>query len=90
VKRLFYVAAGAGLGVAVVRKLTKAANKFTPSSIAGSAGESFSGLLGSLRGFVDEVRAGMAEREIELHDALVGDQTDDRQHRQQSPNGSRR
>ena len=86
-KRLFYVAAGAGLGVAVVRKLTSAANKFTPSGIAGSAGESFSGLLGSLRGFVDEVRTGMAEREIELHDALAGEQTD---HRQQSPNGSRR
>jgi hypothetical protein len=89
-KRLFYVAAGAGLGVAAVRKLTKAANKFTPSGIAGSAGESLSGLVGSLRGFVDEVRAGMAEREIELHDALVGDQTDDRRHRQQSPNGSGR
>lgn len=90
-KRLFYVAAGAGLGVAVVRKVTKAANraanKFTPSGIAGSASEAFSGVLGSLRGFVDEIRISMAEREIELHDALIGEQSD---LPYQSPNGSHR
>ncbi|MGH8891288.1 MAG: hypothetical protein ACRDV3_16195 [Acidothermaceae bacterium] len=86
-KRLFYLAAGAGVGVAVVRKVTKAANKFTPSGIAGSASESVSGVLGSLRGFVDEIRISMAEREIELHDALIGDQPD---HRPQTPKGSRR
>lgn len=86
-KRLFYLAAGAGLGVAAVRKLTKAANKLTPSGIAGSASESFSGLFGSVRGFVDEVRISMAEREIELHDALIGEQPDPRH---QSPNGSQR
>ena len=73
-KRLFYLAIGAGLGVAAVRKLTKAANKLTPANLAGSAGESLSGLVGSVRAFVDDVRIGMAERETELHDALTGEQ----------------
>jgi Family of unknown function (DUF6167) len=77
VKRLFYLAAGAGLGVAAVRKLRKAASKLTPSGLAGSAGESLSGLFGSARGFLDDVRAGMAERETELHEALTGEATTD-------------
>jgi len=73
-RRLFYLAVGAGLGVAAVRKLSKAASKLTPSGLAGSAGESVTGLARSVRGFVDDVRSGMAEREIELRDALTGDE----------------
>ena len=69
-KRLFYLAIGAGVGVAAVRRVTRAASKLTPSGLAGSAGGAISGVRGSIRGFIDDVRIGMAEREIELNDAL--------------------
>ncbi len=74
-RRLFYLAIGVGSGVAAVRKVTKTAQKFTPSGVAGSARESVSGLTDSLRAFVDEVRVNMAEREIQLHEALTGDES---------------
>jgi hypothetical protein len=72
-RRLFYLAVGVGIGIAAVRKATKAAQKFTPSGVAGSARSSASGLFDSSRAFIDEVRVNMAEREIQLHEALSGD-----------------
>jgi hypothetical protein len=75
VKRLFYIAVGAGVGVAAVRKATKTAEKFTPAGLAGSARESVSGLGGTVKAFLDDVRANMAVREAELHDALQGEPT---------------
>ena len=72
-RRLFYLAVGAGVGVAAVKRISRAAQKLTPSGLAGSAGGAISGVGGSVRGFFDEVRFGMAEREIELHEALVGE-----------------
>jgi len=65
-KRVFWIALGATAGVLVVRKLTKTAHSYTPDGLA----ERAQGLGASLRYFADEVRAGMAEREIELRDAL--------------------
>ena len=50
----------------VVRKITKTAQAFTPAGLADSAG----GIGDSIRYFADQVRAGMAEREAELRDAL--------------------
>jgi Family of unknown function (DUF6167) len=73
VKRLFYLAVGAGVGIAVVRKATRTAKKLTPAGLAGSAGGAISGVRGSLRGFFDDIKMGMAEREIELHEALAGE-----------------
>ncbi len=72
-RRLFYLAVDVGIGIAVVRKATKTAQKFTPSGVAGSARSSASGLFDSARAFIDEVRVNMAEREIQLHEALTGD-----------------
>jgi hypothetical protein len=66
VKRVFYVALGATVGILVVRKVQKTAKSYTPAGL----GDRASGLGSSLRYFADEVRAGMAEREIELRDAL--------------------
>ena len=60
------MAVGATVGVLVVRKVSKAAQAYTPSGLAASA----AGLGDSLRYFADQVRAGMAERELELRDAL--------------------
>jgi hypothetical protein len=65
-KRVFWIALGATAGVLVVRKLQKTARAYTPAGVADRA----QGLGSSLRYFADEVRAGMAEREIELRDAL--------------------
>jgi hypothetical protein len=72
-KRLFYLAVGAGVGVAAFRRASRAARKLTPAGLAGSAGGAVSGLRGSIRNFVDDVRVGMVEREAELHEALAGD-----------------
>jgi Family of unknown function (DUF6167) len=72
-KRLFYLAVGVGIGVAAVRKASRAAQKLTPSGLAGSAGDAVSGVGGAVRTFVNDVRANMAERELQLHEALTGD-----------------
>jgi hypothetical protein len=65
-RRIFWVAVGATVGVLVVRKVQQVARSYTPAGLADRAG----GLGASIRYFADEVRAGMAEREIELRDAL--------------------
>lgn len=84
-RRLFYLAVGVGIGVAAVRKATqvasRAAQKFTPSGVAGSARSSASGLFDSARAFIDDVRVSMAEREVKLHEALTGDDANRERHR---------
>lgn len=72
-KRLFYLAVGAGVGVAAFRRASKAARKLTPAGLADTAGGALGGVRGSIRSFVDDVRVGMVEREAELHDALSGE-----------------
>jgi hypothetical protein len=62
-RRIFYIALGATVGVLVVRRLTAAAESLQPDNVARR-------LASSLTGFVDDVRAGMAEREGELRSAL--------------------
>jgi hypothetical protein len=81
-RRVFWIALGATAGVLVVRKLGKTARSYTPAGLADRAG----GLGANLRYFADEVRAGMAEREIELRDALGIDEESEAP--DQSPNGS--
>jgi hypothetical protein len=70
-KRLLWLGVGLAVGAIVVRKLTRKANEFTPSGIASSLSESAGGLVESLRSFVDDVRAGMAEREQQIHEAFA-------------------
>jgi hypothetical protein len=65
-RRLFWVAVGAAAGVYAVRKVQKTLHAYSPSGLAQRAG----GLGDSLRGFADDVRLGMAEREAELREAL--------------------
>ncbi len=65
-RRIFWVTLGASAGVLVVRRLTAAANRYTPEAVARRA----SGLGDRLAAFSAEVRAGMAEREAELRDSL--------------------
>jgi hypothetical protein len=69
-RRLFWVGFGATLGVLVVRKVTKAAQAYTPSGMAQGLSGGLSDLVGGLRELADVVREGMAEREAELRHAL--------------------
>ena len=65
-RRLFYVALGATAGVLIVRRVTAAANKWTPEGIAAqanTAGERLAVWWGEVQHFA-------AEREAELREAL--------------------
>jgi hypothetical protein len=70
-RRLFWLGIGLAVGALVVRAVSKKAQQFTPSGIAGSARESAVGVLDSVRSFVDDVRDGMAEREAEINAAFA-------------------
>lgn len=65
-RRLFWVAVGAAAGVYAVRKVQKTLHAYSPSGLAARA----DGVGGTVRAFAGEVRAGMAEREAELREAL--------------------
>ena len=65
-RRVFWAALGATAGVLVVRRLTRTAESFTPQGLAGAVASVGDGM----RVFAEEVRAGMAEREVELRQAL--------------------
>lgn len=69
-RRLLWLGIGLAVGALVVRKVTRAAQAYTPSGIATSLTESAGGLVESLRGFVEDVRDGMAEREQEIQRAF--------------------
>ena len=69
-RRLFYIALGATAGVLIVRKLTETANKLTPSGMSQGVVGALGGLGDAIRGFGEEIRLGMAEREEELRDGL--------------------
>ena len=81
-RRVFWIALGATAGVLVARKLSKTAHAYTPAGVADRG----QGLAASLRYFADEVRAGMAEREIELREALGIDEAPEAA--DLSPNGA--
>jgi hypothetical protein len=66
VKRLFWLALGAVVGVLVVRRLTAAVDTLTPAGLADSLGD----LGEAVRDFAADVRVGMAHREAELRAAL--------------------
>lgn len=69
-RRMFWLALGATAGVLVVRKVTKAAESYTPEGMA----RGLSSLGDGLREMASVVREGMAEREAELRLALGVDE----------------
>lgn len=69
-RRLFYLAAGAAIGVASMRRITRAARAYTPEALGGRAVD----LGEAVRGFAADVRAGMSERENDLRQALKLDE----------------
>ena len=70
-RRLLWLGIGLAVGALVVRAVTKKAQAFTPQGIAASARNSAVGVAATVRGFVDDVRDGMAEREAEIHAAFA-------------------
>ena len=69
-RRFFWFAIGAGVAVFVFVKIRQYLKKARPEAIGQRVAESASGISESARGFVDRVRAGMAERETELRETL--------------------
>jgi hypothetical protein len=69
-RRLLWLGVGLAIGALVVRAVNKKVQAFTPTGIAGSVQQSAVGVRDSVRSFVDDVRAGMAEREAEIHAAF--------------------
>jgi hypothetical protein len=70
VRRLFWVAVGATAGVLVVRRVNKITRRLSIRDTDGSAATPLGGISQAVREFVDDVKAGMAERDIELRHAL--------------------
>jgi hypothetical protein len=69
-RRLFWFAIGAGVAVFVLGKIRGYVKKTSPDAIGRRVAESASGVSQSAQGFVDRLRAGMAERETELRESL--------------------
>jgi hypothetical protein len=67
VRRLFWVAIGATAGVLVVRRINKITRKLSPGNGGPAA---LGGISQAVREFVDDVKVGMAERDLELRHAL--------------------
>ena len=65
-RRVFWVAVGAAVGVYAVRKVQKTMHAYSATGLAERAG----GVGDTVKAFADQVRSGMAEREAELRDAL--------------------
>jgi hypothetical protein len=76
-RRVFYLALGATVGVLVVRKLSAAAARMTPAGLQGSLAGALNNLGDGVREFAEAVREAMAEREVELRDALGLDGSND-------------
>lgn len=73
-KRLFWLGLGVAAGVALTRKVNATTRKLTPVGAAENAGDAIRELAEAVGSFGADVRAGMAERERELH-ATVAERT---------------
>ena len=62
---------GIAAGVALNRKANAAARRFTPAGVAENASDAIRELAEAIGSFGADVRAGMAERERELHAAVA-------------------
>jgi hypothetical protein len=70
-KRVLWLGIGLAVGALVFRAISKKAATFTPGGLAGSVRDTASGLVDSVRSFVEDIRDGMAEREAEIHAAFT-------------------
>jgi hypothetical protein len=68
--RLFWLGFGVAAGVALSRKMREKARLATPAGIAQNVSDAMRELAGAVGAFGADVRAGMTEREKELHDVV--------------------
>ena len=69
-RRIFWMAVGAGATVWTINKANRVARSLTPGSLADSAANGAAELGEAARSFAAEVRAGMLQRELELNREL--------------------
>jgi hypothetical protein len=70
IRRILWFLLGAGVAIFISIKIRQYLKKARPEAIGQRVADSASGISDSARGFVDRVRAGMAERETELRETL--------------------
>ena len=70
-KRIFWFGVGVAAGVAANRRAAAAARRMTPAGAVENVGYAVRELAAAVGSFGAEVRAGMAEREAELHDTVA-------------------
>ncbi len=76
-RRVFWMAVGAGGTLYLTRKVGRARAAARDAATPAAIGRGFASLGDSLRRFTEEVRAGMTEREDELRQALGLDDAED-------------
>ncbi|WP_327292087.1 DUF6167 family protein [Streptomyces sp. NBC_01198] len=69
-RRMFWFLTGAATGVWATTKVNRALRRLSPESLAATAADRALETGARLRTFAHDVKAGMAQREGELHDAL--------------------
>jgi hypothetical protein len=69
-RRLLWFLIGAGVAIFVYIKIRNYLRKVRPEVIGQRVADSAGSVSESARGFVDRLRAGMAERETELRETL--------------------
>ncbi|HEY6810217.1 MAG TPA: DUF6167 family protein, partial [Propionibacteriaceae bacterium] len=67
---LIWFVIGAGVAVFAYTKIRQYMKKASPDAIGQRVADTASGISDSARGFVDRIRAGLAERETELRETL--------------------
>ncbi|MEV7020969.1 DUF6167 family protein [Kitasatospora sp. NPDC093558] len=70
VRRIFWMAVGAGATVWAMNKANEAVHRLTPDSLSGTAARGALHLGDLAKQFAKDVKAGMAEREDQLRDDL--------------------
>jgi hypothetical protein len=77
IKRVFWVALGASVGILVVTKASKTLRKFSPAGLADSATGVPGRIGGAWSDLTEDIRSAAAEREFELYRALGMDVPED-------------
>ncbi|MGH3928675.1 MAG: hypothetical protein ACRDTF_01705 [Pseudonocardiaceae bacterium] len=71
-KRMIWFGLGVAAGVAASRKVSSAVHRLTPAGAAENVGDAVRELAAAVGSFGADVRAGMAEREAQLHATVTG------------------
>jgi hypothetical protein len=76
-RRIFWLAMGVTIGALIVRRLSRVAERLTPSGAVETISGALSELAASLRDFAGDVRSSMLEREAQLREGtgMDGSQT---------------